>query len=81
MKHNHLWQYRAGLKTCSIYKRCKAMKNTEYLNKVLSTWNEFCRTHKNIEKAIRELLEENRELKAENKKLKAHLDIYIEREI
>ena len=57
------------------------MENTKYLNKVLNTWSEFCRTHKNIEKAIRELLEENQQLKAENKRLEVELSIYIEREI
>lgn len=39
------------------------MKSTEYLNQMLANWNEFLRTHKNVEKAIKDVLEENERLK------------------
>ena len=46
------------------------MKSIEYLNKMLANWNEFLRTHKNVEKAIKEVLEENNRLKAEIERLR-----------
>ena len=46
------------------------MTSREYLLKVLSRWNEFCRAHKRIEKAIRETL-------AENERLSEQVDILL----
>lgn len=37
----------------------------EYLEKVLVTWNEFCKQHSNFVEALRDVLEENKRLKEE----------------
>jgi regulator of replication initiation timing len=37
---------------------------------MLANWNEFLRTHKNVEKAIKEVLEENNRLKAKIERLR-----------
>lgn len=50
------------------------MDDIKYLNRVLNTWREFCRTHKNIERAIKNLIKENQELRAENMQLKKICD-------
>ena len=46
------------------------MQSTEYLNQMLANWNAFFREHKNVEQAIRDVLEENERLKKQlhNKK-------------
>jgi hypothetical protein len=35
------------------------MTSTEYLKHILCNWDEFIRTHKNVGKAIKDILEEN----------------------
>lgn len=39
--------------------------SVKYLEKVLRDWKEFCRTHKRLARAIREILKENKRLKQE----------------
>ena len=39
------------------------MDDIKYLKNVLRNWREFCRTHKNIERAIKNLIAENEMLK------------------
>lgn len=42
----------------------------EYLLRVLKRWTAFCKTHRQFEKAIKDILEENERLKAEIERLK-----------
>ena len=37
-----------------------------YLINVVTQWKEFCKSHKNFEKAINEILSENQSLKSQN---------------
>lgn len=41
------------------------MEDIRYLNKVLNNWREFCKSHKKMERDIKNLIEENKRLKEE----------------
>lgn len=50
------------------------MEDIKYLKRVLNNWREFCRTHKNIERAIKNIISENEKLREENENLKIELE-------
>jgi len=46
------------------------MDYVNYLKRVLREWRAFCYSHKKIERAIKNLIDENEVLKAENELLR-----------
>lgn len=47
------------------------MNSKNYIENVLSNWSEFCKSHKQFEKALQNLIIENNDLKLKNQELKA----------
>jgi len=45
-----------------------AQKDIEYIEKVLDTWVEFCKTHRVLAESLKAVLDELKEYKREEKK-------------